>query len=105
MAKLSDIVSTICKEYKDNTLIVKSNVTPNYKRLPCGAFGMDYPLFGGLPYGRICMYSGQPHSGKTTAAVVEMAAFQRANPEKTCVYVDVEHSLDLRFQAKMTGLD
>lgn len=105
MAKLSDIVSTICKEYKDNTLIVKSNVTPNYKRLPCGAFGMDYPLFGGLPYGRICMYSGQPHSGKTTAAVVEMAAFQRANPEKTCVYVDVEHSLDLQFQAKMTGLD
>lgn len=105
MAKLSDIVSTLCKEYKDNTLIVKSNVTPNYKRLPCGAFGMDYPLFGGLPYGRICMYSGQPHSGKTTAAVVEMAAFQRANPEKTCVYVDVEHSLDLQFQAKMTGLD
>jgi RecA/RadA recombinase len=51
------------------------------------------------------MYSGQPHSGKTTAAVVEMAAFQRANPEKTCVYVDVEHSLDLQFQAKMTGLD
>lgn len=105
MAKLSDIVTTLCKEFKDPNLIVKSNITPNYKRLACGAFGMDYPLFGGLPYGRICVYSGQNHSGKTTAACVEMAAFQRANPDKTCVYVDVEHALDLKFQAKMTGLD
>lgn len=34
-----------------------------------------------------------------------MAAYQRRFPEQTCVYIDVEHALDLRFQAKMTGLD
>ena len=34
-----------------------------------------------------------------------LAAYQRAFPDKTCIYVDVEHSLDLKFQAKMTGLD
>lgn len=105
MAKLSEIVTTLCKEHKDKNLITISNQAAYYLRLACGAFGMDYPLFGGLPYGRICVYSGQNHSGKTTAACVEMAAFQRANPDKMCVYVDVEHSLDLQFQAKMTGLD
>jgi hypothetical protein len=34
-----------------------------------------------------------------------IAAYQEANPDKTCIYVDVEHSLDLKFQAKMTGMD
>ena len=29
----------------------------------------DYVLFGGLPEGRLCVYSGLPHSGKTTAAL------------------------------------
>lgn len=105
MAKLSELVTTICKEYKDQNLIVKSTINPKHRKLACGAFGMDYPLFGGLPYGRICTYSGQNHSGKTTAACVELAAYQRANPDKMCVYVDVEHSLDLKFQANMTGLD
>ena len=67
MASLKDVVQKINKEYKDSNLITKSNVVPVYKRLASGAFGMDYPLFGGLPYGRICVYSGQNHSGKTTA--------------------------------------
>ena len=105
MASLKDVVQKINKEYKDSNLITKSNVVPVYKRLASGAFGMDYPLFGGLPYGRICVYSGQNHSGKTTAACCEMAAYQRANPDKICVFVDLEHSLDLKFQAKMNGLD
>ena len=66
---------------------------------------MDYPLFGGLPLGNICIYSGLPHSGKTTAACCEMAAFQAAFKDKVCVYVDAEHRLNLDFQAKMNGLD
>ena len=34
-----------------------------------------------------------------------MAAYQRKYPDKICVYVDMEHSLDLKFQSRMTGLD
>ena len=34
-----------------------------------------------------------------------MAAYQRKFPERTCVYVDAEHSLDLKFMVNMTGLD
>ena len=66
---------------------------------------MDYPLFGGLPEGRICIYSGLQHSGKTTAACCELAAYQRKYPNKTCVFVDAEHSLDLKHQARMNGID
>jgi recombination protein RecA len=105
MASLADTVKKLYKEYKTDSLILKSNIKPDYERLACGAFGMDYPLYGGLPLGRICVYSGLQHSGKTTAACCEMAAYQRKFPERTCVFVDVEHTLDLKFQAKMNGLD
>lgn len=105
MASVLESAKKLNKEYKDNNLIITSDINPEYKRLSCGAFGMDYPLYGGIPYGRICVYSGLQHSGKTTGACVELAAYQRENPNKTCVFVDVEHSLDLKHQALMTGLD
>lgn len=100
-----DTVKRLCKEYQDDTLIIKSDIKPHYKRLPTNALGMDYILGGGLPYGRICVYSGLPHSGKTTGAMCELAAYQRENPDRVCVFVDVEHTLDLQFQSIMNGVD
>jgi recombination protein RecA len=100
-----DKAKKLNKEFDDETLSIKADVNPVYRRMPTGAFGLDYPLYGGLPYGRIVTFAGLFHSGKTTAACLAMAAYQRANPGKTCVYVDVEHSLDRPFQARMTGLD
>jgi recombination protein RecA len=105
MASLKDIAKKLNREYKMDDLITVSDIKPNYERLACGALGMDYPLFGGLPLGRICVYSGLQHSGKTTAACCELAAYQRKFPDKVCVFVDVEHSLDLKFQANMNGVD
>ena len=105
MGSVLEKAKQLNKEFKNDNLIIKSNVVPVYNRLPCKAFGMDYPLFGGLPYGRICVYSGQPHSGKTTAACCELAAYQKANPDKVSVYIDVEHSLDIKHQARMNGID
>ena len=100
-----DVVKKFKKEYKDENLFTTATDTPTYERMPCGALGMDYPLYGGLPLGRICVYSGLMHSGKTTAACCELAAYQRKFPDRVCFYIDVEHSLDLKFQAKMNGLD
>lgn len=100
-----DVAKQLNRDYKNDKLVIKADVVPTYERLSTGAFGFDYPLFGGLVLGRICTFAGLYHSGKTTAACVAMAAFQRKFPNKTCVYVDMEHSLDIKFQAKMTGLD
>ena len=102
---MADFAKKLNREYNNNNLIIKSNVVPVYQRLSSGMMGMDYPLYGGLPYGRLMVYAGLEHSGKTTAACAELAAYQRENPDKICVYVDVEHSLDLRFQAMMNGID
>ena len=102
---MADFAKKINKEYNNNNLVIKSDVVPVYKRLSSGMMGMDYPLYGGLPYGRMMVYAGLEHSGKTTAACAELAAYQRENPDKICAYIDVEHSLDLQFQALMNGID
>lgn len=105
MATITEVAKRLNKEFGDNTLAIKADVTPTYERMSTGAFGLDYPLFGGLVYGRIMTFAGMFHSGKTTAACLCLAAYQRANPDKMCIYVDVEHSLDLKFQARMNGVD
>lgn len=105
MPSILEIAKKLNKEYKDDNLAIISNVKPNYTRLATNALGLDYILGGGIPLGRIIELSGLQHSGKTTAACVILAAYQRAYPDQMCVYLDVEHSLDLKFQAKMTGID
>lgn len=102
---IKEISREFNKKYGDDTLAITASVVPHYERMATGALGLDYPLFGGLVYGRIHTFAGLYHSGKTTAACLAMAAYQRANPDKTCIYVDVEHTLDQVFQQRMTGLD
>ena len=105
MATFAEVAKKINKEYGNNNIIRKSDIIPAYRRLASGALGMDYVLYGGIPYGRVCVYSGKQHSGKTTAAVAELAAYQRENPDRTCMYVDAEHALDIRFQMMMNKVD
>lgn len=105
MATIAEIAKKLNKEFQDDTLAIKADITPNYERLHTGAFGLDYPLYGGIVKGRIITFAGREHSGKTTAACCVLGAYQKDNPDKTCVYVDVEHSLDLKFQARMNGVD
>lgn len=105
MASLLDIAKKINKEYDNNNIIRRSDVIPQYRRLASGAFSMDWALYGGLPYGRICVYSGKQHSGKTIASMCELAAFQRENPDKICLFVDAEHALDIKFQVMMNHVD
>lgn len=105
MASILEIAKKINKEFKNNNLIITGDLIPKVEKLPTRALGMDYPLFGGLPYKNIIEYSGLPHSGKTTAACCELAAYQEAHPEKTCVYVDAEHRLNTSFQAEMNFIE
>lgn len=105
MATFAELAKKINKEYGNDHIIRKSDIIPAYRRLASGALGMDYVLYGGIPYGRVCVYSGKQHSGKTTAAVAELAAYQKENPDRTCMYVDAEHALDIRFQMMMNDVN
>lgn len=99
-----DLAKKLNRAYKDDKLAIRADVTPTYERMQTGAFGLDYPLYGGLPLGRIHTFAGLQHSGKTSAACMAVSAYQRQFPDRPCIYVDMEHSLDLKFQSRMTGM-
>lgn len=105
MASILELSKKLNKEFNSENFLQLSNVIPQYKRLKSRAFGLMYPLFGGIPYGRIVVFSGKQHSGKTTAAFAAIADYQRENPNKICLFVDIEHSVDLQFQIAMHGID
>ena len=100
-----DYAKKLNKDYDSETFLRKSDIIPGYRRLTSRALGMMYPLFGGLPYGRIVVFSGKQHSGKTSAAWASIADYQRENPNRVCVFVDAEQAADIEFQALMNGVD
>lgn len=105
MSSVLEIAKKLNKEFQNNKLALVADLTPFYKRLAVRDLGFDFPLYGGLPFGRIITLSGREHSGKTLGAGVILSAYQYACPDKMCAYIDVEHSLDKSFIANMTGLD
>ena len=105
MSSVLDIAKKLNKEFQNNKLALVANLTPFYKRLAVRDLGFDFPLYGGLPFGRIITLSGREHSGKTLGAGVILSAYQHECPDKMCAYIDVEHSLDKAFISNMTGLD
>lgn len=102
---VQDIAKKLNKQFNNNNLAILASVIPQYQRLSTGALGMDFPLYGGLPLGRIIGFSGQAHSGKSLAATVALAAYQKQFPDKMSVFIDAEHALDMQFTSLMTGVD
>ena len=100
-----DYAKKLNKEFESETFLRKSDVIPGYRRLKSRALGMSYPLFGGLAYGRIVVFSGKQHSGKTSAAWEAIGDYQKENPDRVCVFVDAEQSADIEFQALMNDVD
>ena len=106
MASLLEVAKQINKKYKDGKVIITGDILPDVKKVPFGTLGADYATWGGIPYGAISVFAGDYGSGKTTAGALMMANYQKANPDKICVYVDVEGVLPLQlpYLTKMTGL-
>ena len=42
-----DLAAKYCKEFKDKNMAIKASIVPKYEKIATGAFGVDYPLFGG----------------------------------------------------------
>ena len=106
MTSVLDIAKEINKKYKDNEVLIAGDMLPDTRMLSFGVLSADYPLKGGLPYGSIIEISGQFASGKTTLAALAVANWQRKNPDKVCIWVDVESSIKMQLPhfKKMTGL-
>lgn len=105
MASIKETVKKINKAWNNNTL-TSGDLIPECERLSVGTLGSDYALYGGLPLGKLVVFSGVEHSGKSLSACLAMAQYQKRFPNKCCIYVDAEDTLpgQIDFISQMTGL-
>ncbi len=73
-------------------------------RLPTGVFPFDLATGGGFPRGRLSVVYGPESSMKTTLALLAIAHSQRTEPDKKCIFVDVESAYDPSWGEKL-GVD
>ncbi len=103
---LGELASTLAQIHKAKGMrtVIKGSETRQPRRHPTGIFLLDMGLLGGLGESRQHQYSGPRSSGKTSSALRTIAIFQRRNPDKKAVFVDVEHTFDPVW-AQTLGVD
>jgi recombination protein RecA len=76
----------------------------NLPRLPTGVFPLDLALGGGLPLGKMSIVFGPESSNKTNLVLSTMKQAQILYPDRNCVFIDAEQSLDASWATQL-GVD
>lgn len=92
------------KKHGAGTIDAYENLKPiDIETFSSGSLNLDKALgIGGYPRGRIIETYGHNSSGKTTLALHAIAEAQKAGG--TCVFIDAEHALDIKYAAAL-GVD
>lgn len=99
---LSEAITKIEKEYgKGSVMKLGDKATSlQIESISTGCLGLDIALgVGGFPKGRIIEIFGPESSGKTTLTLHAIAEAQKTGGN--CVFVDVEHALDISYAQKL----
>ena len=103
VVSVGSLVTSFQKDYGAESVKFGGNFADN-ERIPTGIFPFDLMIGGGFPRSRVSIIYGKESSNKTNLALLAIANHQRMWPNKTCVFVDVEHSFDPAW-AKILGVD
>lgn len=103
MAEIDNLIAEVNKKYKTE-IIRKASDLKSIEFIPYSSPQMNYLTRGGVPVGRMIELVGLPQSGKTTTALDIIANFQKKYPERYCVYLDAENTIDKEW-GKTLGVD
>lgn len=85
--------------------LVRASEAERPEIMPSGSLALDEALVvGGIPRGRIVEMWGPEHAGKTTLALIMIAAAQQFYPGSYSAWIDMEQSLDGAYAASL-GVD
>lgn len=71
------------------------------QKIPFSSCRLNYMTYGGIPIGRIAEFFGTDGSGKTTTAIDIAGQAQKLFPDKKVLFVDIEHTFDPIWAAKL----
>jgi recombination protein RecA len=101
--KFSELVTKIVKD--TSSAFASTRVeSDDRERIPSGVFPFDLATGGGIPQGCMSILYGPESAGKTNLALRFVRSAQQMFPDKTCVFVDVERSLERTWVERM-GID
>ena len=103
MSEIDDLVASVNKKYKTN-IVRKASELKSVEFIPYSSPKMNYLTRGGVPVGRMIELVGLPQSGKTTTTLDVVANFQKKYPDKYCVYLDAENTIDKEW-GETLGVD
>jgi len=103
MSSITELAEQMGKQYGKGVVTNGADV-PESLRADTGIFPFDLATGGGFPIGKISILYGPESSLKTTIALKAIARYQLSNPDKKCVFVDVEASYSPNW-AKKLGVD
>lgn len=98
---IEQVIRTISKEFEGIVHKGAPKPTSEDSLVSFGSISLDFCCYGGLKPGRFVEFSGAEGSGKTSVACLSAAAYQRANPDKSVLFVDVEGTFDPEWAAKL----
>jgi len=116
---LKRLIAQANKKYGEGT-IIRGIDYPVLPRMSTGVFSLDVEIGGGIPKGRIVIFTGNESTGKTSVAMLTMAQFQRTcrkclkpiNDEEPCCeepephkafFVDIEGTFDPIWYTALGG--
>ena len=102
MAALVDVLKDIEKISGKGAIMEGVEVKDIY-RIPLSMIAINRMLYGGLPRGRMIEFYGPEGSGKTTTALLAIAAYQKQD-DRPVFFVDSEGTYDPRW-GKLLGVD
>lgn len=102
--QLKAIEKLLNKKFETTNSVVKLGDKPVIKidTIPTNLPSVDQEVLGcgGIPRGRIIEIYGPESSGKTTLCL-HIVAEEQANTNNLCAYIDAEHSIDIKYAAKL----
>lgn len=104
MSEIDDLVASVNKKYKTN-IVRKASELKSVEFIPYTSPKMNYLTRGGAPVGRMmraCRTSSEWL--KSTTALDIISNFQKKYPDKYCVYLDAENTIDKEW-GETLGVD
>ncbi|MDR2636631.1 MAG: recombinase RecA [Mycoplasmataceae bacterium] len=100
---LNETLKKLQNEYGKGMILDFNESSESVEIIPSGSLSLDNTLgIGGFPKGRITEIFGNESCGKTTIALHAVAQCQKMGGK--CVYIDLEHALDINY-CKKIGID
>ena len=102
--KLVDVKKNLEKNLTENTLQSgDALIDVNAPRLKTGVLVFDVIMGGGLPLGKFNVFWGDKSSGKSTMALRVAGSFQKAFPNQSVVWCDMENAYEDKWAKNYIG--